>query len=487
METQILHREQGSWRPYTYVWNDEQTDAVLADKDGFSRVLSIADEAAPGGKREQTYRFASRAECLLCHNPWVEARTTVFGVQTASALGLNALQLDRESEYGGGVNQLDALGEMGLLSGKPREEKESAPKLVNPYDESAALEDRARAYLQVNCAHCHQFNAGGTANILLSLDVPLEKTLMLDVRPTQGTFGIANAHIIAPGDPLGSVLYYRIAKLGGGRMPRLGSREVDQAAVRLFHDWIAQLPPADGGQPNKLNVENTAALDRLSAAKSQQQRALEISQLTSSTRGALALLQRVDSGAVSPTVQREVVALTKNHERAEVRDLFERFVPASERIKRLGAVVNQAEILNLEADAERGKQVFFNESAAACQKCHQINKRGETLGPDLSQIGKKYRRDALLRHILDPSLFMEPKFVPYLLESKDGRVLTGLLVEKTDRKVVLKNAQNKLLEVPAKEVELLVTQQKSLMPDLLLRDLTAQQVADLLEYLASQK
>ena len=85
---------------------------------------------------------------------------------------------------------------------------------------------------------------GGTANIALGFEVPLAETRTVDVRPIQGTFQIAGARIIAPGDPSRSVLYYRVSKLGGGRMPRVGSDEVDVRAVRMLHDWIA----ADAGE-----------------------------------------------------------------------------------------------------------------------------------------------------------------------------------------------------------------------------------------------
>ena len=71
----------------------------------------------------------------------------------------------------------------------------------------------------------------------------------------------------------------------------------------------------------------------------------------------------------------------------------------------------------------------------------------------------------------------------YLVETKDGQVLTGLVVERTGREVVLKDAQGKTVRVPTGEVEQLLPQPSSLMPELLLRELTAQQVADLLEYL----
>ncbi|MCH7988194.1 MAG: PQQ-dependent sugar dehydrogenase [Planctomycetes bacterium] len=370
LETQILHRENESWRPYTYVWNDDQTDALLADAKGFNRTLTIRDSKAPGGRREQTYRFASRAECLLCHNPWVEKRTTIFGVQSASLLAVQAMQLNRDHNYAGRTaNQLRTYQHIGLLAGQTSDAIETAAKLTNPYDESADLNERARSYLHVNCSHCHQFNAGGAATILLSYDIELEKAFMLGARPTQGTFGISNAKILSPGDPFGSVLYYRIAKLGSGRMPRVGSRVVDEKAVDLFHDWIAQLPPADEKQPaagnqNNLPAADAAAIKVIHHAKSSKARADAIRRLTSSTRGAFSLLRLKDRGNLPEAVHREIVSLTKNHAQTEVRDLFERFLPESERTKRLGSVVNQAEILGLEADAKRGEQLFFSESAA---------------------------------------------------------------------------------------------------------------------------
>src|SRR5262249_14317841 len=97
LETQILHFEQGSWRPYNYIWDDDQNDATLAGAAGSSRTWTVRDAAAPGGRREHVQRFAARSECILCHNPWVDARTTIFGRQSASPLALNAAQLDRRS------------------------------------------------------------------------------------------------------------------------------------------------------------------------------------------------------------------------------------------------------------------------------------------------------------------------------------------------------------------------------------------------------
>ena len=96
-------------------------------------------------------------------------------------------------------------------------------------------------------------------------------------------------------------------------------------------------------------------------------------------------------------------------------------------------------------------------------------------------------RCQLLDHILEPSKFMEPKYVPYLLETATGQILSGLLDKKTSAEVWLKDARNRIHKIAADEIELLVRQRKSLMPELLLRDLTAQQVADLVAFLATLK
>jgi len=77
--------------------------------------------------------------------------------------------------------------------------------------------------------------------------------------------------------------------------------------------------------------------------------------------------------------------------------------------------------------------------------------------------------------------------VTYLVETTDGQVHTGLLGEKTAREVVLKTVGDKEIRVPADKVQMLAPQKNSLMPELLLRDLTAEQAADLLEFLASLK
>ena len=93
---------------------------------------------------------------------------------------------------------------------------------------------------------------------------------------------------------------------------------------------------------------------------------------------------------------------------------------------------------------------------------------GDTLGPDLSLIGKKYERAALLETILEPSKAIAPEYVSYVAVTDDGRGAVGFLVEKTEREVVLKDAQKQLIRIPADKLESLTAQSKSIMPDLVL-------------------
>ena len=112
---------------------------------------------------------------------------------------------------------------------------------------------------------------------------------------------------------------------------------------------------------------------------------------------------------------------------------------------------------------------------------------GSTLGPDLSAIGKKLDRARILESILEPSKSIEPQYVQYLVETKDGQIHTGLLAEKSAAQVVLKSQGDKETRIPADKVAVLAPQRNSIMPELLLRDLTAEQVADLLAFLESLK
>jgi putative heme-binding domain-containing protein len=166
-----------------------------------------------------------------------------------------------------------------------------------------------------------------------------------------------------------------------------------------------------------------------------------------------------------------------------VRDHNERFLPDDQRVRRLGAVIDSRALLAMKGDATRGKEVFFRTSGPRCAACHKVGDAGSTLGPELTQIAKKLDRAKLLETLLDPSKEIEDKYRAYALETTAGQLHTGLLVSRSEKEVVLRDAQDKEVRIPAGKVAALVPQKQSLMPDQLLRDLTAQEAADLLAYL----
>lgn len=473
LETQILHRDGEEWRAYNYVWNDEQTDAVLTDADGFDRPLTIKDRNAPGGGIRQTWHFASRTECLICH-------TTRAG----SILGFNVSQLNRDGPHG---QQLQTLDQLGLFE-KPL--PNPPERLPDPFGKEESLNERARAYLHTNCAHCHRRGGGGTAPFELLYELDLKKTFLVGTRPSQGAFDIHAAANVAAGDPYRSVLYYRMAKLGSGHMPYAGSNVVDERGLDLIHEWIRRLPELTDERPDRplsVTEDQRNALETLRTAIDRTARAQAVGRLLATSSGALYLLRAIETGRLSPAVRQEVVETANQHSHGPIRELFERFIPEEQRVQRLGSAIKPAAILALDGDARRGREVFLKSSTASCRNCHRVGNEGQEVGPDLSQIGKKYDRAQLLESILEPSKRIEPAYVTYLLETTRGTVHSGLLVRRTETEVVLKDAQAKLITVPTREIETFAAQQKSLMPELLLREFTAQEVADLLAFLTSLK
>jgi putative heme-binding domain-containing protein len=482
-ETQVLHFDGRDFRGYSYAWNDEGTEANLVAADGDERKLTLVDPAAPGGKRTVNWTFSSRAQCLQCHNPW--ARHT---------LAFNTLQLDLEHDFGGGRrNQLESLRDLKILvrdggaslRRQERNRDDSTPSsLVNPHDASADLTARARSYLHVNCAHCHRFGGGGSAKIELLFDHRLDQTKAIDQPPTQGTFGIADAAIIKSGDPFHSVLYYRLAKTGRGHMPHLGAELVDERGLRLVYDWIYSLgtPTHDDSLLEKLQSLGENALDDRRVGDGNH----TIDQLLSSIPQALALSRAVSHGQVSSAHRDRVLAVASNRE-AAIRDLFERFLPDEARAGRIGQRVKPAEILALEGDAKRGRDLFFATSTMQCKTCHRVKDEGGRVGPELTAIGKKLTREQILESIAEPSKSIAQEFRTHLFETSDGRTLTGVIVSKTDRETVLRDAQDKETRLATSDIEQTTPQAQSMMPDGLLRDLTPQQAADLVEYLFSLK
>jgi putative heme-binding domain-containing protein len=272
-------------------------------------------------------------------------------------------------------------------------------------------------------------------------------------------------------------------------MPHIGSELVDWENLQVVHDWIKELTLDDEDLWNlrlqaKLNA-NITAVDPSNAVNDGT--ALDIT--LADTRSALNLqwLLAMRPGEVSAEHRPQIIKAGATHPNPIIRDLFEQFIPQSERVERLGNSVNAADILAMPGSVDRGRDLFLNSKLLQCKNCHQIGDEGKPLGPNLTKIARDRTKQQLLESILEPSKTIEPKYVTHIIETKSGLLHTGLLKERTEEKVVLLTAENKPVEIATGEIEQIVHQQKSLMPDLLFRDMTAEELADLLAFLESLK
>ncbi len=231
IETRILLKHAGQWSGYSYRWNETQSDAGLIGAKGDTQELTIKDRRSPGGIRTQIWRYPSRAECSACHS-----RAANF------LLGLTDLQLNKVHDYGGvKANQLRTLQHIGLITNSLP--KPQLSRLADPYDKNLDLEARARSYLHVNCSVCHVATGGGNSKMQLIFGAQRAEMKVIGERPQHDTFGIADAMLIAPGDPNRSILYQRLARRGRGQMPPVVIASIDEQALALFRDWIGGMKP----------------------------------------------------------------------------------------------------------------------------------------------------------------------------------------------------------------------------------------------------
>ena len=207
--------------------------------------------------------------------------------------------------------------------------------------------------------------------------------------------------------------------------------------------------------------------------------------LMQTSDGAVFLLRLVDTKRLERSLGERVITAAIDHPDVNVRLLYKKYIPASQLPKTLGQEFQPDDILKLAGDSARGEHIFFRSGAANCTKCHRVKGKGADTGPDLSQIGRKFERRALLDAIINPSAGMAPEYVPYVVETESGKVYAGFLQQQTEQEVVLRSIDGSRIPIPRENIAEIVKQSVSLMPELALKNVTAQDAADLLAYLSS--
>lgn len=441
IETQVLLFDGISWQPYTYQWNDSQDDASLVSSAGTSIDLVVRD--ARFGRRTMQHKFASRDQCRVCHHKNVPGGIS-FTPQNLVSATRNSMSWKQ-------------IVQAGLATAT----NNTGPPMVDPHDESYPLDRRARSYLSSNCAHCHQRGGGGSAAVVLSHHTKGADMNAIGVASGQGSFGLPAVHengaasVIVPGHPEASVLMYRMSTIGSGRMPHLGSREVDPKGLKLVADWIASLDPDEA-----VHIDSTATSKLLADQQS---------------------WLRLDHESATAAA----IAKSEGASDAVLRGLIDSFLPPPNRAQRIGDDPSVDALLRLTGNADQGRRWFADAASSQCRSCHVAGGVGQTIGPSLDGIGSRLSRAQILDGLLNPSAKIDPAWVTQAILTVDGRQIVGLKIEETEETVTLRSSNGKTSVIHRDDIEETFPQKQSLMPTGMVESMTETELADLLAYLES--
>jgi putative heme-binding domain-containing protein len=161
------------------------------------------------------------------------------------------------------------------------------------------------------------------------------------------------------------------------------------------------------------------------------------------------------------------------------------------RFRRRGSSLEHERLIQLAltrpGDPARGRKVLEDVEKSQCLKCHRVGDLGERIGPELSGLGGRFARITIIESILEPSRSVAPGFESVTLALTDGRVLSGVRAEETDRTLTLGDRDGRRHEVAKADIEARTRQSQSTMPDGLEKRLSPDEFVDLVAYLAAQK
>jgi uncharacterized repeat protein (TIGR03806 family) len=214
VETRVLVRDAaGGVYGASYKWRPDQADAELVRE----------------GRRDEGWYLPGPADCRKCHL-----------AAAGGVLGVNTRQLNR-GRPDATENQLLAWSRLGLFDAAVR--AEDVPRLprLTPIDQpGTAAGERARSYLDANCAHCHR-PGGAAADFDARSETPPERQALIDA-PARINLGIDRARQVAPNDPWRSMVLRRMETLEETRMPPIGHESIDRQGAAILREWIASLP-----------------------------------------------------------------------------------------------------------------------------------------------------------------------------------------------------------------------------------------------------
>jgi putative heme-binding domain-containing protein len=265
-------------------------------------------------------------------------------------------------------------------------------------------------------------------------------------------------------------------------------------AIRLlgtttFDDSSSTLVPLlDAPQTQEIRLATVEALDHFTASKIASElisrfvafpppvRSAAIAALLRRPDRIIAMLQAMQSGKMHPSDLTTAQANSlRKHRNPAVRDLAIKLLPASS--PRDGIIQRFQPALALTGNAEHGHLIYQQR----CAQCHRLGGEGFAVGPDLTTIRNDGKPKALV-NIIDPNREVAPNYVAYLVETKTGESVLGLLAGETATSVTVRQPFGKENVIPRSDITRLESQKLSLMAEGLEEGLSPQDFADLLEF-----
>jgi uncharacterized repeat protein (TIGR03806 family) len=236
VETRVLLRRDDKWIGLPYVWNEAQTDAQL---ELIGASIEIRRRLPDGQARQQTHIVPNFNDCKRCHR--------IGDIVTPIAVSARQLNCPSTAAEGDAKGQLAAWRRSGVLQGLPSGKLPLLARWNDPA--SGTIDQRARAYLESNCAHCHN-PRGAASNSGLQLASDVEKPSSIGVMKTPVAAGRGSGGLlfdILPGQPKASILLHRVRSVQAGvMMPEFGRTQVDEEGALLLTEWIASMTLATG-------------------------------------------------------------------------------------------------------------------------------------------------------------------------------------------------------------------------------------------------
>ena len=227
LETRLLINTNDGWEAISYVWNEDQTDAkrAIAGATIPTRFINSSGEII-----NIRYRAPNQNQCKECHQL----------KKVMTPIGPKARNMNKIVQYKNGeMNQLVYWAALGWIN-----ENLGSASISNYADVNALLEDRARAYLDINCGHCHiPGGSADTTGLYLNYTERGKEQIGIYKKPVAAGRASGNLkYSIVPGHPSDSILLYRMKSLDPGiMMPESGRALSDETGIELISDWIDKL------------------------------------------------------------------------------------------------------------------------------------------------------------------------------------------------------------------------------------------------------